>query len=180
MPGEPGRPVALLFPGQGAQHPRMAAGLYGHYAAFTAVMDRAFGLLGDAGPELRADWLSDRPSARFDDATQAQPLLYAVNCALGQQVLSWGVEPAALLGHSVGEMTAATLAGVFGFTSGMTLMREGAAGRLQGLDARGFRSGGLHLRLRRTRRSHRARECLAGRIPGCRVHARPRDRDACL
>jgi acyl transferase domain-containing protein len=124
MPGEPGRPVALLFPGQGAQHPRMGAGLYGHYAAFTAVMDRAFLLLGDAGPELRADWLSDRPSARFDDVIQAQPLLYAVNCALGQQVLSWGVEPAALLGHSVGEMTAATLAGVFGFTSGMMLMRD--------------------------------------------------------
>jgi acyl transferase domain-containing protein len=124
MPGQPGRPVALLFPGQGAQYPRMAAGLYGHCAAFTAVMDRAFQLLGDDGPALRADWLADRPSARYDDVTRAQPLLYAVNCALGQQVLSWGVEPAALLGHSVGEMAAATLAGVFGFTSGMALMRD--------------------------------------------------------
>lgn len=120
----PGLPVALLFPGQGAQYPRMAAGLYGHYAAFTAVMDRAFQLLGDQGPALRADWLSQAPSVRYDDVTQAQPLLYAVNCALGQQVLSWGVEPAVLLGHSVGEMAAATLAGVFGFTTGMTLMRD--------------------------------------------------------
>jgi acyl transferase domain-containing protein len=124
MPGQPGRPVALLFPGQGAQYPRMAAGLYGHYAAFTAVMDRAFQLLGEDGPALRAEWLDGRPSARYDDVTRAQPLLYAVNCALGQQVLSWGAEPAALLGHSVGEMTAATLAGVFGFTSGMALMRD--------------------------------------------------------
>src|SRR5437764_1349770 len=101
------RRVALLFPGQGSQHPRMAAGLYGHDDVFTSVMDEAFELLGEAGPAVRADWLAGGRPELYDDVTRAQPLLYAVNYALGRVVLDWGVEPAAMLGHSVGEMVAA-------------------------------------------------------------------------
>ncbi|GAA3702943.1 hypothetical protein GCM10022224_080930 [Nonomuraea antimicrobica] len=118
------RPVALLFPGQGAQSARMAAGLYGHVPVFTDTMDTAFSLLGRDGEQLRAEWLGERPSALFDDVTRAQPLLYAINCALGRTVIDWGVRPAALLGHSVGEMAAATLAGVFDFEEGLRLMRD--------------------------------------------------------
>jgi acyl transferase domain-containing protein len=118
------RPIALLFPGQGAQHARMAAGLYGHAAVFTECMDTAFRHLGDAGATVREDWLSDGSPELFDDVTRAQPLLYAVDYALGRLVLSWGVEPGALLGHSVGEMAAATLAGVLDFTDGLRLMRD--------------------------------------------------------
>lgn len=117
-------PVALLFPGQGAQYPRMAAGLYGHCDVFTAVMDRAFELLGADGLGIRADWLSAEPAAMLDDVTRAQPLLYALGYALGKLAESWGAEPAALLGHSVGEMVAATMAGVFEFDDGMRLMRD--------------------------------------------------------
>lgn len=116
--------VALLFPGQGAQYPRMAAGLYRHCAPFTAIMDQAFTALGSTGERLRAEWLSDGPADRLDDVTRAQPLLYAIDYALGRVTLSWGVEPVALLGHSVGEMAAATLAGVFDFADGMRLMRD--------------------------------------------------------
>ncbi|GGQ54965.1 acyltransferase domain-containing protein [Kitasatospora griseola] len=116
--------VALLFPGQGAQHPRMAAGLYGESPVFTAAMDRAFELLGPDGPRLRAEWLAAEPSAAFDDVTVAQPLLYAVNLALGRTVLGWGVEPVAMLGHSVGELAAATLAGVLDAEDGFRLMRN--------------------------------------------------------
>ena len=118
------RPIALLFPGQGAQHARMAAGLYGHADVFTDCMDTAFGQLGDIGANIREDWLSDGSPERFDDVTRAQPLLYAVDYALGRLVLSWGVDPGALLGHSVGEMAAATLAGVLDFTDGLRLMRD--------------------------------------------------------
>jgi acyl transferase domain-containing protein len=116
-------PVAVLFPGQGAQHPRMAAGLYRHCDVFTDTMDEAFELLGDNGESLREQWLTAEPSPCFDDVTVAQPLLYAVGCALGREILSWGVEPAALLGHSVGELVAATVAGVVRFTDGMRLIR---------------------------------------------------------
>jgi len=118
------RPVALLIPGQGAQQPMMAAGLYGYSDVFTDVMDAAFRLLGSDGAQIRADWLLPAPEERLDDVTRAQPLLYAVGCALGRLVESWGIEPAALLGHSVGEMVAATLAGVLEFDDAMRLMRD--------------------------------------------------------
>src|SRR5262249_31781617 len=114
-----GRGVVLLFPGQGAQQAQMAAGLYGYSEAFTGGMGEGFSLLGAEGTQVRADWLLPGSVDGLDDVTRAQPLLYAVGCALGRLVESWGVEPAALLGHSVGEMVAATLAGVFEFKDAM-------------------------------------------------------------
>ncbi len=120
------RRVALLFAGQGSQYPRMAAGLYGHDDAFTATMDQAFELLADQGPALRGEWLGPGPQLGFDDVTRAQPLLYAVEVALGRMVLTWGVAPVAMLGHSVGEMVACTLAGVLTFAEGVELMRDRA------------------------------------------------------
>jgi acyl transferase domain-containing protein len=102
----------------------MAAGLYGHSDVFTDVMDAAFRLLGREGAQIRADWLLPAPPEKLDDVTRAHPLLYAVGCALGRLVESWGVEPAALLGHSVGELVAGTLAGVLEFEDAMRLMRD--------------------------------------------------------
>jgi acyl transferase domain-containing protein len=102
----------------------MAAGLYRDSAVFTEVMDTAFRLLGAEGARIRADWLCPGPRDVLDDVTRAQPLLYAVGCALGRLVESWGVEPAALLGHSVGEMVAATLAGVLDFEDAIRLIHD--------------------------------------------------------
>lgn len=118
------RPVALLLPGQGAQHDQMAAGLYGFEPAFTAAMDEVFDELGTQGEQLRADWLSDRPSVPLEHVTRSQPLLFAIDHALGRLVLSWGVRPTALLGHSVGEVAAATLAGVFDVRTAVRLMAD--------------------------------------------------------
>ncbi|WP_432117690.1 acyltransferase domain-containing protein [Streptomyces sp. bgisy032] len=126
MPDTAGRarPVVLMFAGQGAQHPRMAAGLYGREETFTSWMDEAFRLLGPDGARLRKHWLVPEPPPVYDDVTVAQPLLYAVGHALGRLLLDRGVRPAALFGHSVGELVAATLAGVLGFADGMRLMRD--------------------------------------------------------
>ncbi|RCV48674.1 polyketide synthase [Marinitenerispora sediminis] len=107
------RPVALLLPGQGAQHVRMAAGLYPHEPVFSAAMDEVFTAMGEDGTRLRADWVAERPTVPIDHVTRSQPLLFAVDYALGRLVASWGIRPAALLGHSIGEMAAAALAGVF-------------------------------------------------------------------
>lgn len=120
----PPRPVALLLPGQGAQRVRMAGALYRDDPVFTATMDEFFGLLGGEGPRLRTEWLAGDPGTDLADATRAQPLLLAVNLALGRMVLGWGVHPAALLGHSVGELAAAVLAGVFRFADAVDLMRH--------------------------------------------------------
>jgi acyl transferase domain-containing protein len=118
--------VALMFAGQGSQHPRMAAGLYRTDESFTAWMDEAFGLLGPPAGGIRAEWLARRPSPMYDDVTVAQPLLYAIGHALGRAVLDRGVTPVALLGHSVGELVAATLAGVLDLADGMAMMRTRA------------------------------------------------------
>ncbi|MEU3793620.1 acyltransferase domain-containing protein [Streptomyces fructofermentans] len=106
-------PVALLLPGQGSQHRRMAAGLYGHEPVFTEAMDEFFAAAGAEGGPMRDDWLAELPVTDMDHVTRSQPLLFAVDHALGRLVLSRGVRPAALLGHSIGELAGAALAGVF-------------------------------------------------------------------
>jgi acyl transferase domain-containing protein len=114
-----------MFPGQGAQHARMATGLYGHEPVFTTTMDSVLALFDD---DLRTPWLAGDP---IDDAERAQPLLFAVDYALGTMVLDWprftdGVRPWALVGHSVGELVAATLAGVFTVADAAMLIVERA------------------------------------------------------
>lgn len=109
-----------MFPGQGAQHPSMASGLYGHEPVFTATVDS---VLTHFGAELRTAWLAGQP---IDDAEHAQPLLFAVDLGLGAMVLDWGVRPWALVGHSVGELAAATLAGVFEVADIVRLIRDRA------------------------------------------------------
>ncbi|MFH8345222.1 acyltransferase domain-containing protein [Streptomyces sp. NPDC018045] len=121
------RPVALLFPGQGSQHVRMAAGLYRHDPVFTEAMDAAVDLLGDAGHGVRADWLSEAPDASIDTPGRAQPLLFAVEYALGRMVLGWGVRPAAVLGHSAGELVGAVLAEVIGLADAVRMVHERVA-----------------------------------------------------
>jgi acyl transferase domain-containing protein len=105
--------TVLLLPGQGAQRERMAAGLYGTDAAFTASMDDFLGALGAEGDRLRAAWLRSAPNPRLDDAATAQPLLLALGHALGTAVRAAVGAPDLMLGHSVGELAAAALAGVF-------------------------------------------------------------------
>ncbi|NNJ05124.1 acyltransferase domain-containing protein [Streptomyces sp. PKU-MA01144] len=113
------RPVALLLPGQGSQHQRMAAGLLDTEPVFAGAMDEALTALGDPGGPaghatgLREDWLGTPGTAVIDHVTRSQPLLFAVDYALARLVLSWGVRPVALLGHSIGEVAAAVLSGVF-------------------------------------------------------------------
>lgn len=118
--------TALLFPGQGAQHPRMAAARYGTDPVFTGVVDVALALFPN-GRQLREQWLAETPGDRFDDVTVAQPLLFSVGYALGRAALERGPRPAALLGHSVGELVAATLAGVFRLEDAVAIMSDRVA-----------------------------------------------------
>ncbi|MFI9255730.1 acyltransferase domain-containing protein [Streptomyces sp. NPDC053069] len=119
------RPVALLFPGQGSQHHAMAAGLYGREPVFTAAFDAAVSHMGDEGPRIRADWLTDgRPLIPVDDVRRAQPLLFAVDYALGRMVIGWGVRPTAVLGHSAGELVAATIAGAVALPDAVAMVME--------------------------------------------------------
>ncbi|MEU0111716.1 acyltransferase domain-containing protein [Streptomyces sp. NPDC006251] len=127
------RPVALLLPGQGAQHPRMAAGLLAAEPVFAEAMEEALTALADAagpgahGTGLRADWLGSLDTALTDHVTRSQPLLFAVDYALGRLVLGWGVRPVALLGHSIGEVAAAVLSGVFTLPDAAAMVHDRVA-----------------------------------------------------
>ena len=104
--------VAVLLPGQGSQYPGMLRGLYGTEPVFTRVLDEVFERLGKEGARTRDDWLGDAPGVPLDDVRRAQPLLFGLDVALGTLLTSWGVRPAAYLGHSAGEYAAAVLAGI--------------------------------------------------------------------
>ncbi|MFE3553357.1 acyltransferase domain-containing protein [Streptomyces sp. NPDC059193] len=119
------RPVVLLLPGQGSQHHGMATGLYRDEPVFRAAVDEVLGVWGAEGEAIRADWLAAVAGAAIpiDDGRRAQPLLFAVDHGLGRLLLSWGVRPAEALGHSAGEVVAATLAGVFSVAEAVALVR---------------------------------------------------------
>ncbi|MGW7688463.1 SDR family oxidoreductase [Streptomyces asiaticus] len=119
-------PVAFLFPGQGAQYPGMARGLYGREPVFTAEFDRCAELFAPhLGEDLRAlVFGAEGPEAaeRLRQTRLAQPALFCVEFALARQWQSWGVEPRAMVGHSVGEYVAACLAGVFSLQDAVRLV----------------------------------------------------------
>jgi len=93
----------------------MATRLYAHNEVFAAAMDEFFAAIGDGGSLLRADWLSADPVLPMDHVQRSQPLLFAIDHAYGRLLRSWGVAPVVLLGHSMGEVAAAVLAGVLDF-----------------------------------------------------------------
>ncbi|MFI7015953.1 acyltransferase domain-containing protein [Streptomyces sp. NPDC050164] len=108
-----GRPVVLMLPGQGFQHAGMAVELYKREPVFTAVADAFLEALGPRGTVVRDDWLACVDGAPADRGTTAQPLLFMIGYGIGRVLADRGIRPAALIGHSVGELAAATLAGVF-------------------------------------------------------------------
>lgn len=90
----------------------MGVGLYRTHPPFRDAIDEVFALWGKEGREIRADWLGTADQIDIDRTQRSQPLLFALDYALGTVVLDWGITPRALLGHSVGEVAAATLSGV--------------------------------------------------------------------
>jgi acyl transferase domain-containing protein/thioesterase domain-containing protein/NAD(P)-dependent dehydrogenase (short-subunit alcohol dehydrogenase family)/acyl carrier protein len=121
-------PVTFMFPGGGAQYAGMARDLYDTEPVFRDWMDRGLAVLQPkldydirdlwlpaAGGEQAANDRLKRPSVQL-------PLIMITEYALAQLFIDWGVRPAALIGHSMGENTAACLAGVIGFDDGIGLV----------------------------------------------------------
>ncbi len=110
--------VTFMFPGQGAQFPRMGHEVYQTEARYRDAFDQCCEILT---PLLKRD-LRELLFEEEDEAAVAetlketmitQPAIFAVEYALAQLWLGWGVKPTALVGHSMGEFAAATVAGVF-------------------------------------------------------------------
>ncbi len=111
-------PVVFLFPGQGAQYVGMGRGLYAAHDVFRVALDECAAHVEPVlGRDLRALLLDEtQDEARAAELLRAtsvtQPALFAVEYALACLWRSLGVEPEALIGHSVGEFVCAVLAGV--------------------------------------------------------------------
>ncbi|MEU7176128.1 amino acid adenylation domain-containing protein [Micromonospora tulbaghiae] len=118
-PPDPPR-LVFLFPGQGTQYPGMGHDLYRDEPLFRSEVDACAEILAPLlGTDLRevmypaADADSDAAAARLADTGFAQPALFVTEYALARQLMVWGVRPDAMVGHSLGEFVAASLAGVF-------------------------------------------------------------------
>ena len=104
--------IAFLFPGLGAQHPGMGSGLSEREPVFRAAIEECGGL----------------PDGDLADPATAVPALFITEYALVRLWQAYGVEPDALLGHSIGEHVAALVAGIFTLPDALTVVR--ARGRL--------------------------------------------------
>jgi acyl transferase domain-containing protein/acyl carrier protein len=131
--GRRGPKIAFLFTGQGSQHPGMGSELYERQPTYRKSVDECVAQLDHTLSvpllSLMHDDSGDPAVAHLLDQTvYAQPALFVLEYALAQLWRSWGVEPTALLGHSVGEYVAACLAGVLSLEDALQLVA--ARGRL--------------------------------------------------
>jgi acyl transferase domain-containing protein/SAM-dependent methyltransferase/acyl carrier protein len=128
--------VVFLFPGQGAQYAGMGKELFETQPVFRQVLeDCAAHLARDLeAPLFEVLW--GKATHLLDQTAYTQPALFALEYALARLWQSWGIQPSAVLGHSVGEYVAACVAGVYSLADGLKLIA--ARGRLmQAVSGRG-------------------------------------------
>ncbi len=111
--------LALMFSGQGSQWAGMGQDLYSAYPVFAAALEQC------------REHLGGLPEAELLDRTEhTQPALFALEVALLELVGSFGIEPDLVIGHSIGELTAAYAAGVFSLKDACRIVS--LRGRLMG------------------------------------------------
>ncbi len=119
--------VVFMFPGGGAQHVNMGRDLYRDEPAFRNAVDRCAGLVAQQlGVDLRASLFAGEPGREHAVGVNSNSIfpvaLFVIENALADLYTSWGVTPAAMIGHSLGEYVAAHRAGVFSLEDALALI----------------------------------------------------------
>lgn len=115
----------FAFPGQGRGFSALGQALYASSEPFRRTIDRASRALEDRiEPKLHVLFEGGGDDSLLDDPTHLQPALFAFEYALATLWQSWGIRPAAVVGHSLGEYAAACVAGVLDFEGAIRLVAE--------------------------------------------------------
>ena len=121
-------PVVFMFPGQGAQHVAMSRELYQQYPEFRDDIDTCAKHLAPVlGVDIRAVidpevFGKTNPDLDLNETSLAQPAIFVVEYALARLWMRLGIVPSAMVGHSVGEVAAACIAGVFSLEDALHLI----------------------------------------------------------
>ncbi|HFC12717.1 MAG TPA: type I polyketide synthase, partial [Anaerolineae bacterium] len=124
--------IVFMFPGQGAQYPTMGRELYEGEPVFRAAVDHCAEILEPIlGEDIRQMLYPSDPNDpaaadKLKNTGNAQPAIFTIEYALAKLWLSWGVQPARMIGHSVGEFAAACLAGVFSVEDALLVIAKRA------------------------------------------------------
>ncbi|MGC2491227.1 SDR family NAD(P)-dependent oxidoreductase [Candidatus Binatus sp.] len=124
------RPLIFLCPGQGSQYLSMSRGLYESEPVIRSTIDFCADYLRQfIGVDLRSVLFtsgaeSGAAAELLNQTRLTQPALFVVEYAVAKLWASWGIEPTAMIGHSVGEFAAACIAGVFSLEAGLQIIAE--------------------------------------------------------